>query len=227
MLAKIHEIFTSIQGEGILSGKRHVFVRFFGCGFGCSFCDTPQEAHEMKEYTAEELLSAVSIKALPGSVHSVSITGGEPLLQADFLKIFLPRLKQTGYKVYLETNGALPDELAKIIDYVDIIAMDIKLPTSTLAKGLWQEHSQFLDIAMTKQVFVKIVVTDKTTASDFNRAVLLVAQKNPYIALVIQPVTDHASRVGPLILESFKKIAKEHILRVKVIPQMHKIYGIR
>ena len=80
---------------------------------------------------------------------------------------------------------------------------------------------------MTKQVFVKIVVTDKTTASDFNRAVLLVAQKNPYIALVIQPVTDHAGRVGPLMLESFKKIAKEHILRVKVIPQMHKIYGIR
>lgn len=227
--AKIHEIFTSIQGEGIFSGKRQLFIRFFGCKTGCIFCDTHQDPENVKEYSNNDLLSAVHIKALPKTIHSVSLTGGEPLLWADFLKEFLPKLKQDEYKVYLETSGILPQELDKVIDYVDIVAMDIKLPSSTQRQAFWGEHSEFLSIAMKKQVFVKIIVTGKTTAADFGKAALLIAEKNPYVTLVIQPVTSQAGALSASEagLEQFKAIAREHLYRVKVIPQMHKLYGIK
>ena len=229
MLAKIHEIFTSIQGEGIFSGKRQVFVRFFGCNIGCVFCDTYQGLQDVKDYSVDDLLSAVTMQASPQVVHSVSLTGGEPLLQTDFLKEFLPKLKQLGYKIYLETNGVLPSELPKVIDYIDIIAMDIKLPSSTQTSPFWKEHSQFLRLSMKKQVFVKIIVTAKTTAADFTNAILLVAQSDPHIALVIQPVSPQpqVSAADSGALKLFKDIANEHLNNVKIIPQMHKLYGIK
>lgn len=227
--ARVQEIFTSIQGEGVFSGKRQIFVRFFGCNLSCNFCDTPQDPKDMREYSLQGLFSDVTSKAGPKDVHSVSITGGEPLLQADFLRMFLPKLKQSGYKVYLETNGALPENLKKVIDYVDIVAMDIKLPSSTSNIDLWKEHAEFLNIAMKKQIFVKIVVTSKTTLSDFNKAVFLVTERDPHIALVIQPVTSQKNTdcVNEKALSQFKNIASEHLRRVRVIPQMHKLYGIR
>lgn len=227
--AKIHEIFTSIQGEGIFAGKRQVFVRFFGCNLKCSFCDTPQEPQDSKEYSAGDLFTAIYDEAGPNSIHSVSLTGGEPLLQAEFLKTILPRLKQSSYRIYLDTNGTMPRQLAEIIDYVDIVSMDIKLPSSTGIRDFWREHSEFLSAAMKRQVFVKVVVTDRTSPADFSRAVSLVAGKDPHIAFILQPVSpkQDVNAADPQALDTFKSIASERLYRVKVMPQMHRLYGIK
>jgi len=227
--AKIHEIFTSMQGEGIFAGKRQIFVRFFGCNLNCSFCDTRQLASDIKEHSVEDLFNEICRNSSPQGVHSVSLTGGEPLLHTDFIKLLLLKLKQGTYRVYLETNGTLPGELTKVIDFVDIVAMDIKLPSSTLCGSFWNEHSEFLKIAMKKQLFVKVIVTDKTTNADLRRAALMVSDKNPHIAFVLQPVSpaDGVTVVKSEVLENFKTIASEYLYNVKIIPQMHKLYGIR
>ena len=60
-------------------------------------------------------------------------------------------------KSYLETNGTLPGELLKIIELIDIIAMDFKLPSSTGGKAYWHEHQEFLKLAMKSKVFWKRV----------------------------------------------------------------------
>ena len=227
--AKIHEIFTSIQGEGIFSGKRQLFVRFFGCNLKCAFCDTPQQPSNITEYTSDDLFSYISQKTAPADIHSISFTGGEPLLQADFLKIILPKLKQVNYRIYLDSNGTMPKQLAGLIDFIDIVAMDIKLPSSTGLCDFWNEHKEFLRIAMKKSVFVKIVVTDKTTNEDFYRAVTLVSKNDPHIALIIQPVSPQDG-IDPVDIETmnkFKNIASEHVHKVKIIPQMHKLFGVR
>ena len=87
MNAKILEIFPSIQGEGKYVGVAQVFVRFFECSMHCSWCDTPNSIgdgkREFKEYFSSELFDTIN-PLLPGC-HSVSLTGGEPLLQKDFL----------------------------------------------------------------------------------------------------------------------------------------------
>ena len=59
----------------------------------------------------------------------MSLTGGEPLLQVDFIKNLAPKIKERGLKVYLETNGTMPERLSEIIGHVDTVAMDVKLPS--------------------------------------------------------------------------------------------------
>ena len=153
--AKILEIFRSIQGEGKYVGLPQVFVRLFECNMHCVWCDTPGSIGDTKRHYrqvhADEILAQVD--SLYSGCHSVSITGGEPLLQPDFLKGFCHALKKSKKRVYLDTNGTLPLALKAIIKDVDIIAMDLKLPSSTKQKSFWHEHKDFLKIAKAKDVF--------------------------------------------------------------------------
>ena len=119
--AKILEVFQSIQGEGKYVGVPQVFVRFFECNMHCVWCDTPysigdsaKTTGKYKEYSLSELLAQV--KSFGRDYHSVSITGGEPLLQTKFLKSFLPALRKNRLKIYLDTNGTLPRELKEVIE---------------------------------------------------------------------------------------------------------------
>lgn len=230
MKAGITEIFSSIQGEGIFLGARQIFVRFSGCNMTCVFCDEAPDARS-KEYTALELMSEIKFLELSkGPHHSVSLTGGEPLLYADFLKVFLPGLKKKRFLSYLETNGTLPGELAKIIDLVDIVAMDFKLPSSTGERPFWDEHREFLDIASKKKVFVKAVITANTEKTDIEKAVRLVKEyKN--IPLILQPATPvkpAGKDVDKHTLLRFLEIgSKNHLENMRVIPQMHKALNIK
>ena len=84
--AEITDIFSSVQGEGIFVGAKQVFVRFKRCNMNCVFCDEQRDA-DPRLFTTETLMGAISsIEESKGMHHSVSLTGGEPLMYADFLK---------------------------------------------------------------------------------------------------------------------------------------------
>lgn len=240
MSAFVSEIFSSVQGEGPYIGCRQVFVRFMGCNLACRYCDTADsgDSRECRVETVPgkrqfiELANPLSgndlINIISGCFnlfqhHSISITGGEPLLQADFLKeTLLPALKRRGAAIYLETNGTLPDKLAQVIGLVDIVSMDIKLPGITGCPPLWNEHSQFLSVARNTQVFVKIVVDDLTPRSEFERAVALIAGIDTGIPLVIQPVTVNGRcGLSPGRALELQNAGRRCIREVRVIPQAH------
>ena len=109
MKAQIAEIFDSVQGEGIYLGERHIFVRFFGCNLKCKFCDT--QLVRFSEYEPLALLSEIKKFQRPAGI--ISYTGGEPLVQKDFLKEMLPLARENNFRNYLETNGTLPEALPK------------------------------------------------------------------------------------------------------------------
>ncbi len=223
---KISEIFFSIQGEGIYAGTAQLFIRFYGCNLSsCRFCDT--RLSEYKEYSPEKLLKETFL--FGGRYHSVSITGGEPLLQKEFLEDFLPALKSEDKQVYLETNGTLPDCLEKIICYTDIIAMDFKLPSSTGLCGFWKEHDLFLKQALTRKVFIKSVITRGTTEEDVKHMRDIIASIDRNITLVLQPVTAGRGADAPLpeTLFDFQKLCHEALETVRIIPQLHKMIGAR
>ena len=80
---KVKEFFVSIQGEGPYVGYKQLFIRFCQCNLCCKYCDTEYRAEcDTKEYSANELLSIISQLDLQG-VHSISLTGGEPLLEVE------------------------------------------------------------------------------------------------------------------------------------------------
>jgi 7-carboxy-7-deazaguanine synthase len=227
--ANILEMFQSIQGEGKYVGARQVFVRFFECNMHCVWCDTPHSigdtTRRYKEYTLDELNHAIN--DLSGGCHSVSLTGGEPLLQTPFIKSLLPLLKQKSLLSYLETNGIFHEELKTIIDDIDIVAMDIKLPSSTKEKPFWHEHAEFLKVARTKDAFIKTVVSSDTTKEDVDRAVELVADVDPDILFILQPNTYDMQNGVVKKCVAFQEDCLKKLKHVRVMPQMHKFMKLR
>jgi len=220
--AKIIEIFSSIQGEGLYVGQEQTFVRFYGCNLSCKFCDERHNRNFM-ECTASEVID----KVIDAGKSVVSITGGEPLMQSDFLKEILPSLREKNLKIYLETNGTLDDKLLDVLELVDIISMDFKLPSSTGIESLWQEHERFLKIAMEKELFVKSVITPQTSISDIKTAAYIVSELNEDIPFILQPVSYNNKIKNIELLPAFFQEVKETLNNVRVIPQVHKIMGMK
>lgn len=230
--ARVIELFTSIQGEGLYVGLPHLFVRFWDCNLSCHYCDTDVRG-AYQEYSRQQLLEAVrNIILTEGSHHAVSLTGGEPLLWWKFLKEWLPDLKGLGQRTYLETNGALPQLLSEILPWIDIIAMDIKPPSATADRPLWREHETFLQLATKadREIFVKIVVTKETREEELCQAYDLMAKVDTSIPLVLQPVTPWGpvqDRPSQEQLERWRRKASCALANVRVIPQMHRLLGVR
>jgi len=241
MACPVTEIFSSVQGEGLLVGCRQVFIRLPGCNLHCSFCDTPSgeepyfcriEQHPGQRdfkmipnpLTVQEVAAAVYAYDL-SIHHSVSLTGGEPLLRTSFITELVPLLKGTRQGIYLETNGTLPEELAKVIDIIDIIGMDFKLPSVSGLPPFWEKHRRFLKIAAQKKVYVKVVVGEKTAEDEIERAAGVINEIDAGIAMIIQPVspTGEVKAISPGRMLELQRLALQKLIDVRVIPQTHKV----
>lgn len=222
---KIAEVFESVQGEGIYLGEKQLFVRFFGCNLNCKYCDTKLNC--FTEYEPQELLQ--ELKIYQDTYHSVSFTGGEPLLQKEFLKEILKLTRRENFKNYLETNGTLPENLAEVIDFVDVVAMDIKMPSSTGMADYWEAHRKFLDITSRKELFLflKAVVCQSTREEDFKGALSLIKEVNRALVLVLQPNTFEDDAEVRSKIEYFRDLTLKENITVCMIPQMHKVAWFR
>jgi len=141
----VNEIFRSVQGEGIFAGVLQVFIRFGGCGAACAYCDTPAGKERaawcrcetpgggvtLENPAGAEAIStmAVSLAGATPGIHSIAVTGGEPLDQPDFLVDLLEELARCGIPRFLETNGLDPDAASRAAPHVEIVSLDIKLPS--------------------------------------------------------------------------------------------------
>jgi len=235
--APISEIFSSYQGEGIYTGQPQVFVRFSGCNLRCDYCDTPQNQsldENQKYYSLGTIITRIkelSSRRLSGGDGSmprtVSLTGGEPLLYPHFLVKLLPEIKKLGLKVYLETNGTLPEAYVKLKKWIDVVAMDIKLPTAAKAE-YWREHREFLKVSRGK-VFVKIVLTDKTKDDELLKAIKLIEQISPEIPFVLQPATPvkNTGSAAPYKVHDWLQLARERLADSSVLVQMQRFWGVK
>jgi 7-carboxy-7-deazaguanine synthase len=127
---KVSEIFHSIEGEGVEIGKPEVFVRLAGCNLRCTWCDTKYALENGKEMSINEIVREV--RKYP--CRSVSITGGEPLLQKKELLELVNQLKALDYWIQMNTNGTIFDE--ELFKLVDLISMDYKCPSSKMKSNL-------------------------------------------------------------------------------------------
>jgi 7-carboxy-7-deazaguanine synthase len=132
----ITEIFRSLQGETSMSGVPFTFVRLTGCNLRCTYCDTAYAFKGGEKKTLNEILEIVKNHG----ENRVLITGGEPLIQRNTLKL-VRLLDAHGFKVSIETHGEVSIEnvppSARII-------MDIKTPSSKMSRGGYAKNLKFL-----------------------------------------------------------------------------------
>jgi 7-carboxy-7-deazaguanine synthase len=134
---RITEIFHSLQGETSTTGLPTVFVRLTGCPLRCGYCDTAyafEGGHKMA-------LSEIITKVADYGANCVTVTGGEPLAQPQCIEL-LEKLCDQGYRVSLETSGAMP--IADVDKRVFKI-VDLKTPGSgEVSKNLYDNVDYFL-----------------------------------------------------------------------------------
>lgn len=146
---RITEIFLSLQGETRTVGVPTVFVRLTGCPLRCGYCDTAYA------FTGGEWMSvdAVLDQVRGYGVQHVTVTGGEPLAQRACQGL-LKRLCDAGFKVSLETSGAM--EVAGVDPRV-VKVMDLKTPASGESHRNRLENLRYLSL----QDQVKFVICDR------------------------------------------------------------------
>jgi organic radical activating enzyme len=246
--AMIDEVFASVQGEGPWVGQRHIFVRFIGCDLRCAYCDTPDAVKSPSgtgvrncraqvspgsferepvpnPLTPARLTGLCSRLRIPGPSRPVmSLTGGEPLLHAAFLQEWL-RAERKTYRTYLETSGIHFAEMRTLAGLIDVVSMDIKLPSATGLRPYWDEHRKFLSATEGVERFVKAVVSVSTKPDEILIAARLVAEQDRMVPFIIQPASGPlAPSVESLLL--FQDIALDILEDVRVIPQVHKMLGM-
>lgn len=250
----VSEIFSAIQGEAALVGTRQVFLRLQGCNIRCAYCDQP-EALERRAGPCRiertpgrrdwsvvpsplpivEAVEAVTAlwHALPH--HSVSLTGGEPLMQAERLTVLLPALAAAGIPVMVETNGTLPRVLERLAEYVGHVSMDLKLPSvdGTRTDPAVQRRFLRVSLAAGLDTWVKIVLGPTTDRDELEAAVDMVAGEaggsaGPPPVVYLQPVTPFGRVTAgpdPETVLALHETALRRYPSVRVVPQTHKAIG--
>ena len=254
MQANLVEVFSSIQGEGPHVGASTIFVRFGGCDLRCAWCDSAHTWLPSKRCRLEvergsgrfrEVACPVELPDVLAAIESlgpaahrfVSFTGGEPLLQANAVEALARSLHGQGARLYLETHGLAAEELESVVAHFDVVSMDWKLASDVRpAAGrdanddFGPQHGRFLKTARrAPEVFVKVVVTTRSEDDEVLGVARCIADQDPRIPLILQPVTP--LRTGPGRPEASRLLAlaaslEEILAEVRVIPQTHPLYGV-
>lgn len=223
---KINSVFKSINGEinRFHQGSICTFIRLQGCSLKCSYCDTlySRDPEQGQEMTIEEVVSAV--KDL--KCKTITITGGEPLMQMDeLLKLTNALFRHGGYKISIETNGSflIPFDLFQGVYWV----IDYKGPSSGCENKMLMENflwSRAIDI-------VKFVIKDD---EDFNKAcdVIDAIQRNrvysmtPIFAFSPMFAYREADYSPAVLVDKLKQKEGYENLQITVNLQLHKIINV-
>ena len=261
--APVMEVFASIQGEGLYVGEPQVFLRLSGCALRCEWCDTPGSWSLREDATARiaaadgvrrEPATATPFQAVcwiasvePGAPRTVSVTGGEPLEWPDF--VLGLRAVVGERRLHLETSGAYPAALERVLAGVDHVSLDLKLPEDLAAPvaldpdgerdgereaaphdaASWRAvRRACLSLLRGRDACAKLIVRGGREAADYRELIEDQAELALDLPLIVQPVTPlgGVSAAGADVIEELVEDARDLGLVVRVVPQVHRALGM-
>ena len=204
MKGKIH----SLESFGTVDGPGLRFVIFFqGCPLRCLYChnpDTWDTKHPAAiELTPEELLSEVLKYKNFIAKGGVTVTGGEPLLQAEFIKEFFQLCKQKNIHTTIDTSGAVFNEKVKeTLQYTDLVLLDIKSIhplTHQKLTGVKQDNTlRFLDYLEEKNIdtWIRHVIVPGYTDKESEWKELAAFLKKYQVVRKVEPLPYHTMGIN-------------------------------
>lgn len=234
---KLSEIFTSIEGEGVLIGTKTMFVRMAGCPLKCRWCDTAYAIpmNSGSNYSLDEVKRLISDNLLPNT-YKVNFTGGEPLVQYEAVIELAKFVGQKGIRTYLESACYDSVRFSKVLPYIDICKVEFKLRDSKVVEdkhygNLLANELECFRMAVNsgKACYVKVVVTDSSSLREFKdlvRHVFNMAKPADIAGFIIQPSYEIDEPTYD-VLFGFYDIVYPHYDQVRVVPQLHKAIGVR
>jgi len=232
---RLFEIFTSVEGEGILYGTKTMFVRLAGCPFTCFYCDTldalPMDSGN--EYTIEEACNLID-KNLEKNTYKVNFTGGEPLVQSEGVLEMAKYVNSKNIPTYLESSCYDSEKFSKVIPFIDYIKIEFKTPEAKFVDEnhyakLIKNALDWLKISINskKITYIKIVVSEKTELSDFKELldkIFSIISKNDIAGFIIQPTYGIAEPSLEKLLK-FYDLVFPFYNEIRIVPQLHKFIG--
>lgn len=181
-----------------------------------------------KHYSIDELNDEIQ-NLMTDDFHSLEITGGEPLLHAEYIKQFLTKYP---YRAMLETNATIPDNIGILKNVIDIVSMDIKLPEhfNDLSewKNVYSNELESIKVMNSENInyYLKIVVTDKTPLDVIQKILddLTLIQSDD-VEVFIQPVSPMTNWNDKSHLFEISELVGKYY-PVSIIPQIHKYMQI-
>jgi 7-carboxy-7-deazaguanine synthase len=268
--APVLEVFASIQGEGAYIGEPQVFLRLRGCPLRCRWCDTPASwtlgegararvaaprGVRREEAWVTPFQAACWIAEVePGAARTVSVTGGEPLLWPQFVLALKPMLGAR--RLHLETAGAHPRALARVLGACDHVSLDLKLDSDLDAPvevdaarveaeahgaralelepaprdpDAWRAvRAQCLQLVGGRDACAKIVVGGGRAPAEFAGLLDEVERYAPGLLVIVQPATPMGGVPAPAtaLVASVAEMARDRDLAVRVLPQVHRLLGV-
>jgi hypothetical protein len=127
----------------------------------------------------------------------------------------------------LLTHSMYGKKKVYLVDDIDIVSMDLKLPSSTGCNGYWDEHVDFLRVAWGRDLFLKTVISHTTSMEDIVRAVEMICKGDPSMPLFLQPNYFDIESGIMARCQEFQEYCLNYLTDVRIVPQMHKFMGIR
>ena len=235
MKVRLFEIFTSVEGEGILYGTKTLFVRLAGCPFTCFYCDTKESLplDSGTEYTIEDANQLIDSN-LKNQTYKVNFTGGDPLIQHEAVALLAKHIQDKKIPTYLESSCFDIDRFNHVLPFFDIVKIEFKTKDSDFVDS--KHYEKLINHAMKclessvkakKITYIKIVVSSKTQLNEFEELtnqIFDVISKDDIDGFVIQPTYGVSEPTLDLLL-SLYDIVYPHYIDVKVVPQLHKFIG--
>ena len=197
---------NSFQSLGTVDGPGIRFVVFMqGCNLRCGCCHNPDtwEISGGKTYTAEEVAdNACRYKDYFGNDGGITVSGGEPLLQAKFVKELFAILKKRGINTCLDTSGnILSNEVLELLDYTDRVLLDIKFTNNS-------DYVKYAGCTLDKVLEFLSVLDSKKIPTTIRQVIIPTINDSKENVLKLKEIVKDYPNVDKIELLPFRKLCQ-------------------
>ena len=197
---------NSFQSLGTVDGPGVRFVVFMqGCNLRCSCCHNPEtwNINGEKTYTAEEVVNKViRYKEYFNKDGGITVSGGEPLLQAEFVKNLFMLCKEQNINTCLDTSGSIVnEEVSSLLNFTDRVLLDIKYTTE-------EDYVKYVGCKLSKVLTFLALLNEKNIKTTIRQVIIPTVNDSEENILRLNKIVNEHPCVDKVELLPFKKLCQ-------------------